>query len=102
METQTTKKIRRFVTPEQEDNIRRNKEAMKRERIRIAIRMMAHNEPEEKITLYTRFSSEELKEIRENMMVGCDDEQECKSKAMRQGLTFQDPPKGVKSPWQHL
>lgn len=102
MEGKATQRVRRFVTPEQEENIRRNKEAVKRERIRIAMQMMLHNEQDEKIALYTRLNSEELREIRETMENNLENGRARKSEAMRQGLTFQDPPRGMKSPWQYL
>lgn len=102
MEGKTNKRVRRFITPEQEENIRRCKEAMKRERICIAMRMMQHNEQDEKICLYTQLNAEELKVIREIVKDNLENGQARKSEAMRRGLTFQDPPKGMRSPWQHL
>lgn len=102
MKKYDTVAFKAHISPEQEEKLERDKAAMQRERVRIALRMITHNESEERITLYTQLSSQEIKELKEAMLERQSTEQERKSEAMRQGMTFQDPPQGMQSPWQHL
>lgn len=90
MEKRNYRKLKPHITSEQEKNLERDRAAMKRERIRIALCMITHNEPDEKIRLYTRFTSEELQELREILSERQSTERERKSEAMRRGLSYRD------------
>lgn len=86
MEKRKIKKLKPYISPEHEKLLEREREARNKERFRIARCMITHNEPDEKISLYTCLTLEELKNLREYML----EEPKRKTEAMRRGLSFQD------------
>lgn len=84
MSMQKPIKARFLLSPE----MKARQEIREQERYRIALRMIRHNEPDEKISLYTGFSTEVTRRIRGFYSEMIANEAEEKRRAM--AITFQD------------
>lgn len=90
MERRKFREYKLYISPERKKEIEHDKETRMKERIRIAQLMMAHNEPDEKISLYTQFSLEEIKVLRETEAELKATEKKRKTEAMLRGLSFRN------------
>ena len=90
MEKRKIKKLKPYISPEHEKLLEREREARNKERFRIARCMITHSEPDEKISLYTQFSLEEIKVLRETEAELKATEKKRKTEAMLRGLSFRN------------
>lgn len=98
MPAQSRRKCNFPFPPEKQREYSFWKETVEFERVRIALRMMVHEETDFKISLYTGMSFKKIKYIRENLLEREKESIRRKSEMMEKSLRMQDP-KGVYRPW---
>lgn len=91
MPTPRRKEYKFPISPEKQRNFEVKKEAVETERVRIALRMMIHEETDFKISVYTGMSFKKIKYIRENMLEAAKESAKQKSETMERAMRMQDP-----------
>lgn len=102
MPSQKKKEYKFPISPEKQREQKLKKEAVESERVRIVLRMMVHGETDFKISLYTGFSFKKIRYIREHLLGEELESIRAKNEMMEKCLRMQDPPPGMRLPWQHL